>query len=194
MENTKLLTKKKLKFIIILTLLFLVLILASNIFGRGWIFYHDGPYKGKVVDADTGEPIEGAAVVEECYLNLYGGPGGPIPKYCDVKEGITDKNGEFMVPKTSCFYLWPFAKLDVPRFTVFKPIYLSYPPRDFKTSFFTGDEFQDKKKHQVIKLGKAKNFNERRSTLALVDIFNIEKVPHLLRLVNEERKNLGFKD
>lgn len=161
---------------------------------RGWLYYWDGPYKGKVVDADTGEPIEGAAVVEVAYIGIVAGIKDAMPFFCDAKETVTDKNGEFILPKVSCFNLWPLAEMGKPDFIVFKPGFLSYPPRDMKASAFTGTEFKDKKQKQVIKLNKAITYEERRSTLGLVDISDVKKTPYLLKLINEERKKLGFKD
>ncbi|MEK6698001.1 MAG: carboxypeptidase-like regulatory domain-containing protein [Nitrospirota bacterium] len=190
--------KKKAIIIIFSAVLFLI-ILVSNIWGTGWIFYTDGPYRGKVTDADTGQPIEGAVVVGMWRLEAYGGPAAPSEPYCDAQETVTGKNGEFEVPRASCFHWWPFTKMGVGRFTVFKPGYLSYPPtgatfeeRKAKMPGFTGQEFRDKKKYNAIKLGKHKTFAERRSTLASVDIFYIEKVPLLQKLVDKESKALGF--
>lgn len=181
----------KKKICLIFCMVIVISIAASYIWGNGWIIYHDGPYQGRVIDADSGAPIEGAAVVGVWKLEAYGGP-EPASVYCDTCETSTDKNGQFIVPKAFCFNLWPLAKLGMPQFVVFKPGYLSYPPRDFRTAFFTGEEFRDNKKYQIIRVGKAKTFSERRSALSLVDIFHIEKVPYLKKLLNEESKYLGF--
>lgn len=201
MENTKLL--RKLKFIIILAFIIFISIAASNIFGKGWIFYNDGPYRGKVVDADNGEPIEGAVVVGMWKLEAYGGPAAPSEPYCDAQETITTKNGEFIVPKASCFFLWPFTKMGMAELVIFKPGYLSYPPLGYnqeqrKTYMpdFTGDEFKDEKQYYIIKLGKPKTREEREliqshAQSPLTDE-TISKLPILIKLVNEERKNIGL--
>lgn len=161
---------------------------------RGWLYYWDGPYKGKVIDADIGEPIEGAAVVGVAYIGIVAGIKDAMPFFCDAKEAVTDKNGAFILPKISCLNLWPLAGMNKPHFVVFKPGYLSYPPRSMEASAFTGVEFKDKRQQQVIKLKKAITYEERRSTLGLVDISDVKKTPYLLKLINEERRNLGFKD
>lgn len=112
------------KICIALSGVLLVAIVGANIFGAGWIFYHDGPYRGKVVDADTGQPIEGAAVLGEWHLETYASPGGPVGVYCDVQETLTDKNGEFVVPTAWCLSPWPFTKMGRPAgFVIFKPGY-----------------------------------------------------------------------
>ena len=35
---------------------------AMNVYSADFLYHSDGPYKGKVIDLETGEPIEGAAV------------------------------------------------------------------------------------------------------------------------------------
>lgn len=54
--------KKKIIIGVVCGTVLLVIVLA-NIFGHGWIFYMDGPYRGEVIDYDTGKPIDGTAVV-----------------------------------------------------------------------------------------------------------------------------------
>jgi hypothetical protein len=95
-------------------------------------------FKGKVIDADTKEPIEGAAVVavwgEETTT-----PTATHSRLKDVKEVLTDKNGEWLImgPKggevgnikaiisvlTGTYFTLP------PAFIVFKPGYCSWPER-----------------------------------------------------------------
>lgn len=57
---------------------------------------HDGPYKGRVIDAETGKPIEGVAVLGVWYKELPS-PGGNVGSYFDAQETLTDKNGDFEV-------------------------------------------------------------------------------------------------
>jgi hypothetical protein len=50
-----------------------------------------GPYKGKIIDADTKAPIEGVVILVEWWeIPFFGGP-----KYIDAQETLTDKNGMF---------------------------------------------------------------------------------------------------
>lgn len=52
-----------------------------------------GPYKGKIIDADTMNPIEGVVVLVEWWeIPFFGGP-----KYIDAQETLTDKNGSFSI-------------------------------------------------------------------------------------------------
>lgn len=176
----------------------LILLTATDLFGGGFLYHSDGPYRGKVIDLETGKPIEGAVVAATWVLYiLYF-----IPRFGDAKETVTDKNGEFVLPRA--FTLLPFSELRNSHFIIFKPGYLAYPPsgltfeeRKARMSGFTGEEFRDKKQYHIIKLGKPKTREEREFTYSDAGrpfVFDeaFKKLPVLLKTVNEERKNLGF--
>jgi len=169
-------------------------VIAANGFGADFLYHSDGPYKGRVLDLETGEPIEGAVVAANWYLTH---------RFCDAKETVTDKNGEFVLPKGSCFSFWPFTEMDPAHVVVFKPGYLGYEPlgstfeeRKVRMPGFTGHEFQNKKEYNIIKLGRPKTRMERELTLSHAEIFTFDecydKLPILLRLVNEEGRSLGI--
>ena len=67
----------------------------------GCISIYDPPRKGKVIDADTKEPIEGAVVLgswEIFYLHYFlFPPGGPTAHYA-ARGTVTDENGHFTLP------------------------------------------------------------------------------------------------
>lgn len=188
----------------LLLIISIFLLTATNAFSGGFLYHSDGPYRGKVIDLETGEPIEGAVVAGVWQINLlYVKLSDPLPRFCDATETLTDKNGEFILPKASCFTLWPIAELDFAEVVVFKPGYLAYPPlgpsfEDRKTSMpsFTGYEFRDKMEYHIIKLGKPKTRMERELTYSeasgLICDEAIKRLPILLRMTNEERKNLGL--
>lgn len=160
--------------------------------------HSDGPYKGKVVDIKTGKPIEGAVVAALWTIESV----PHAQRTCDAEETITDKNGEFILPKGSCVS-HPLAKIFKPDVVVFKPGYLGYPPLGYTQEErkaympnFTGDEFTDKNQYNIIELGKPKTREERELTQShaqspLTD-GTISKLPILIKLVNEEGKNLGL--
>jgi hypothetical protein len=59
--------------------------------------------KGRVVDAVTGEPVEGAAVAIKWVHEKWGPPGLPTPKdRLGTTETLTDAQGDFTIP---C-YIW----------------------------------------------------------------------------------------
>lgn len=61
-----------------------------------------GPYRGKIVDAETKEPIEGAVIfIEWVKLHAFGGS-----TFIDGQETLTDKNGEFYISGIWVFNPW----------------------------------------------------------------------------------------
>jgi hypothetical protein len=78
----------------------------------GWIVFHKPAYKGKLIDAETKEPIEGAVVVAIYQKSPFiSGPAGGSSSIVKVKESLSDKNGEFIIP--SCFALMGPNSFDV---------------------------------------------------------------------------------
>ncbi len=120
---------KNLRLIIYTT--FLLTIPTTAMASSGWIIYSEGEFKGKVIDAETIEPIEGAVVAAIYYVNDFG-PFGSGSAVADVQETLTDSNGEFIVPGNIFFHLWPFTTGgDRTKFIIFKPGYWPYPSCDF---------------------------------------------------------------
>jgi len=60
-------------------------------------FVYEGAHEGRVVDADTGEPIEGVVVLG-VWWSEFGTAGGGVSEFYDAKETVTDKNGDFSIP------------------------------------------------------------------------------------------------
>ena len=78
--------------------IFMVILIGISFFlpGCAYAVRHDGPYDGRVIDAETGEPIESAVVLGVWYKQ-YPGPAGAISEFYDAKETVTDTNGEFSI-------------------------------------------------------------------------------------------------
>jgi len=57
---------------------------------------YDGPYTGKIIDADTGQPIEGVVILGTWYTAQFS-PAGATHNFYDAEEAVTDKNGEFSI-------------------------------------------------------------------------------------------------
>jgi len=85
-----------------------------------------GPYEGKVVDSETGQPIEGAALHMVFYTQT-GNPGGSSSIYAGDKEVVTDSEGKFNLSQS----LWTFRPLhfwgEPPLVCLFKPGYGTFP-------------------------------------------------------------------
>jgi hypothetical protein len=159
-----------------------------------------GPYIGKVVDAETKEPIEGAVVFMQCTTRT-GNPGGYTTHYAGFKEVLTDAQGEYLLALRLTAlkpgHLWDYE----PSITVFKPGYGVFPrykgvsitprPKRRPYPFYTN-------KYQIIALPKLRTLKERDRNFFMVNINFLEKIPfdqrkNVFNLLNQEAIHLGFK-
>ena len=155
-----------------------------------------GPYKGKVIDAETKAPIIGAVVLAVWYR---GAPGLGVSShgFLDAEEVLTDKNGEFVIGEHAPASLIPGTWVDEPRITIFYPNYGFYPIYQISPSPKLGrDELNEAlEKHAVIELPPLKTREEKINLMGLVNPVEVpaEKRRNLIRLLNVQRKELGFK-
>jgi len=108
--------------------LFGMSLIVGMMFLSGCAITHTyGPYIGKVVEKDTGEPIEGAVVFISFYTRLPT-PGGPSGHYADATEVLTNVQGQFIIPTQRIWCLRPLQYWDPqPEVIVFKPGYGAFP-------------------------------------------------------------------
>jgi hypothetical protein len=83
----------------------------------------DGPYEGKVIDAKTGKPIEGA-VAHGTWNKAYANPAGRSTEYYDSYEVLTDKDGNFKIPGKGFLI---FSNIEDMTLTIFKAGYGQFP-------------------------------------------------------------------
>lgn len=149
------------------------------------------PFKGKVIDADTKEPIEGAVVLAVYYFTSYG-IAGSNSYVEDGQETLTDKNGEFELPRTRRWFVlhrgYPEGTLEI-----FKP---SYGTLWNKRSKAVGDNksWPTPGKYIVYELPRLETKDERVKNLpnTYSDIpYNNKQ--NYIGLINKERKALGAK-
>src|SRR5436190_4736834 len=98
-------------------------------------------YHGTAVDADTGEPIQGAAVVVVWYTRPYiAMPAGDAPETLHaIKETTTDAIGRFAVSTWRGIDWNPFTHVLAPTIVIYKPGYEPLSPsftvrRGFRSS------------------------------------------------------------
>ena len=169
----------------------------------GWIIYWDRSYHGKVIDADTKNPIEGAVVVaiyrESCYGVIQ-----TISGEIGVKEVLTDKEGNFRIP--------PFFGVGLPicwhgdtDFFVYIPGYGTFP----RSSSFGPpvpisspghpdlEYYRDMFRAGVViglpPLKTKKELKENIPSLSLSSERLWKKLKNFRRLENQRREELGFK-
>jgi hypothetical protein len=156
-----------------------------------------GPYMGKVVDAETGEPIEGA-VVFFVFFTAAPNPGGSSTKVAHAVEVLTDIRGEFSIPaqKITLFrFLHGWEKDGF--VTIFKPGYGAFPGHSDSGPKYEISYSLPENTYWTVKLPKLKSFKEKKDNLGNLFIPGSEEIPlHKRKLIldlhNEERRSLGF--
>jgi hypothetical protein len=154
-------------------------------------------YRGKVVDAETGQPLEGAVVVIVWEKKFF--LGGDSPQYFhSAKEVLTDAKGEFSVDGSPGFNWNPFTYLrDEPSIAIFMPGYGPYPTGHVKNSSITEIEKAMTGPGALIKLPKLKDQEGMKrfaspGTLHMSTDTPNEEIPNLIRLLNIHRKLAGL--
>jgi hypothetical protein len=169
------------------------------------IYYSDGPWSGRIIDADTKVPIEGAVVVAVWY-KVYSTPTGDSSYFFDAVEALTDKDGKFFLPKFKALNLLPIIRrIEGPNFIVYKPEYAVFPgfgaqhfDKYFPTSpLRVGNSRRAElfKKGVVIELPKVKRWIERIENHELSFFYGFKdapdsKIQNFRRIIKEEENYL----
>lgn len=86
------------------------------------LLHIDGPYVGKVIDAETGQPIEGAVVHAAWFKRRL----AASTLHYDDYECLTDQNGDFNIPGQGVvpYYVdWPLLAIFKAGYQHLKPTY-----------------------------------------------------------------------
>ncbi len=83
-----------------------------------------GPWRGQIVDAETGQTLEGVVVIA-WWLKYTGGPAGWAGgRYYAAEEVVTGSDGRFEIPpKIALNWLPIITQIRGPEFRIFKPGY-----------------------------------------------------------------------
>ncbi len=109
------------KNIITLSMLIILTFLATS--AHAWLIYSKPEFRGRIIDAETKQPIEGVVVVV-VYKDhtIVGGPGGGGTSVIKAKETLTDKKGEFYFSAYTTL-MGPNSREHYVDFIIFKPGY-----------------------------------------------------------------------
>lgn len=153
-----------------------------------------GPYYGKVVDQDSGEPIAGAVVLVE-FRTLLHTLAGFTSHFVNAFETVTNDNGEFHI---EAYRAWVFrfphkweTNCDI---TVFKPGYGAYPQYPaIKDRYEPGNSIPNNIP-VTIKLPRLVTSLDRQQSLTSMLFGTVpnEKMKIMQQLVEQEKKYLGF--
>lgn len=189
---------------------FLVLIVLWAIYILGQFVTQlgdDGAYHGTVVDAETGKPLEGAAVVvvwkRRPFIAL------DMHKYfLNAKETLTDTDGNFSVDASPGINWSPFTYplKEANSIVIFKPGYGPFPVEHVSPRYVLESgkkrllKFSERDqlllKGTTVKLRRLKTEEElkRFTSPGVLWLGKIPwgRIPILMRLINIQRKNVDF--
>ena len=192
-------------FIRIIALVFLISLSSAACSEAGWLIYHEPEFKGKILDYDTKQPIEGAVVVAEYKKTTWWLSPHKTSSTIDVRETLTDKDGNFRFPSYTTVLL-PISWQIPTTFTIFKPGYASISNWNLEKNLTEGIVNEDEvpwlyNKDLKIKfapglvgLPKLKTREERLKAMPSIvgEASDYKKQKELIRLLNSERRNIGL--
>jgi hypothetical protein len=166
-------------------LVFLLAILVTGCFS--YIARYDGTYKGKVIDADTGEPVEGVVVLGTWYSIII----GDLIRFDDARETVTDKNGEFSIPGKG---LRIMSNLEPMRVMIFKAGYgyEEWSWKSFKEVSYYKDKFKLEESYPVIGLKKLTMKERKKRGSPVRPNIPIEKMKLMTKEISKERIERGL--
>ncbi|MFO7558394.1 MAG: hypothetical protein R6X10_06155 [Desulfobacterales bacterium] len=178
----------------------------------GWLFFSKPEFKGRILDAETKEPIQGAVVAAIYHKYSYHllGAGTEI---CNTRETLTDEKGEFLIPSYYTI-IDPFSIEDKTSFIFYKPGYAPGAVNDspiyyfgrYPENFFTreiGERAEALKSdatrekvmitYGVVEMPKVKNTRKERlrAMPSRPGLTNSDDLPLLYKAINEENKRFG---
>lgn len=154
-------------------------------------------YHGKVVDAETGEPIEGAVVVVVWYKKPHVTMDGPT-YFHNAKEVLTNGEGIFSIDSSPGIDWSPFTYVrEEPRIVIFKPGYGPFPRAHVREMSIEQTKNRLLKEGAVIKLPRIKSKEELRKftspeRLGLLSVVPYEQIPTLIKLLNVQANSVGL--
>jgi hypothetical protein len=162
-------------------------IILATIWGLSWGLGKEqwGPFRGQIVDVETGQPIEGAAVLAVWWVTIPT-PVHDVESFYDAREAVTDGEGRFEVPGRWPALFWLFVRK--PQVIFFAP---GYGPFEVVVTPPDGRRFVDPTIVQMPRLKTREELLKKwRSRPAGVPL---ERMTQFTRAINVERKMLGLR-
>ena len=152
-----------------------------------------GPYRGKVIDADTRTPLVGAVVVARWSRDRIG-PLHSVMEHYAVREVVTDADGGFLIDAKTLEEGAP-KRTYYPEFLIFMPGYGSFPRFQKAPTGFTGGVFEGA--GVVVELPRLESSEDRRKHLLRISPTTYSdnpftELPRLMKKISEERSSIGL--
>jgi hypothetical protein len=171
-------------------------LLIVSVFGAYSDLWAD-TYRGKVVDAETGEPLEGAVFVIIWHKKPFITMNGP-QYFHSANEGLTDGKGEFSVDGSPGVDWNPFTYImERPHIAIFKPGYGPFPVAHVREKRQEETEQEMIKGGALVRLPRLKTDQEMKrytspTGMRIPSDVPYEEIPNLVRLINIQSKNIGI--
>lgn len=175
---------------IVLFFLFIIFLLMGTCTGgvlSPFPYLHLDPFSGKVIDANTKEPIEGAAVLA-VYHKEVPGIAGSNTYSIDAQEILTDEKGEFNIPETKRWFVINRGYTEG-NLTIFKPGYGVFPDHERSNAIGEKKSWPPPGKYILYEIPKLKSLEERKNNVIWIPKY---MKPLYINTINEELKNLGL--
>lgn len=145
-----------------------------------------GPFRGKIVDAETGQPIQGAVVLM-IWLRLVDVLIETKTEFYDAREAVTGPDGTFEIPRLTP----PFFRFRIITYgpKVFAP---GYAEERWVVTPPTGEALVDP---TVVEMRRLKTREERLNALSRASPLTsvpLEKMCLYIQAQNREARNLGL--
>jgi len=179
-------------------ILMVIIWFAFSSSAYAWLYYSKPEFRGSVIDAQTKQPIEGAVVVVLYYKYEFNWPGGGSSVPMNAKETLTDNKGEFYFPPYKTM-ISPLSGGSYADFIIFKPGYKAIEKdmigKEGEVKYVERDTlYSYKGPLGLVELEKALTRKERLDTMPSPPTnYTSKEVPILIKILNEEDKNLGLK-
>lgn len=170
-------------------MILLVMLVMQFTAGCAYPIRYDGPYEGRVIDADTGKPIEGVVILGVWYKEEPT-VAGAVSSYYDAKETVTDINGEFEISGLGLKIMSNVAPMYV---VIFKAgyEYLGLMPWiSLQEDMLLSKKIKWEGEKAIIPLRKLP-MEERKKRLFGKENIPDEKQKLLIREMNKEKRELG---
>jgi hypothetical protein len=150
----------------------------------------DGPWRGQVVDAETGQPVEGVVILAFWTRSEPSLGGWVATQYHASEEVVTGADGRFIISSRRSYTIPLVIKVQGPEWRIFKPGYGAwrYVNDDATERFYSGDE-------TILRLEPLKTSEQRLRFIREIGVpvqVPADKRRRLLEALNAERSALGL--
>ncbi len=167
----------------------------------GWLIYHKPAYEGKILDAETGAPIEGA-VVTAVYRKRIPTLVGHSNEEIHVAETLTDSDGKFKIPSYTTL-MGPLSGEEPVHFIVFKSGYAACEELQVLEEVFSNraphysEQYWHARRDVIIRfapgvvaLPRLRTKQDRDSNRSQIGLPLYKQAPLLNKMIREERQSL----